>query len=217
MHQGALMTSRRARAALAALAVAAFAAACGTEIPANVVVPGERVDADLAVAQDSASSQLARSSPSTAHTISGSELSLDAKSRAKPRALSYDLTYPPMMRTARVEGTVVAAFVVDTNGRVDMNSVWVISSDHEQFTTAVERALVTTAFDAARVNGKPVRQAIEQPFVFALGMDLLTSKLDWLPDHEAVAVVVPENRRNRGVGEAVPQLTQQRFSFQLDR
>jgi hypothetical protein len=62
-----------------------------------------------------------------------------------------------------------------------------------------------------------VRQAIEQPFVFALGMDLLTSKLDWLPDREAVAVVVPENRRNRGVGEAVPQLTQQRFSFQLDR
>lgn len=79
-------------------------------------------------------------------------------------------TYPAELRTAGVGGQVIASFVVDTTGRVLEGSMRVIESDHALFTAAVAAVLARLEFEPARVDGgRPVRQLIQQPFVFSVG------------------------------------------------
>ena len=46
--------------------------------------------------------------------------------------------YPDMLRSANVEGEVLAQFVVDTTGRADMSTFKVLKSTHDLFTNAVK-------------------------------------------------------------------------------
>ncbi|MFL5561017.1 MAG: TonB family protein [Gemmatimonadaceae bacterium] len=77
--------------------------------------------------------------------------------------------YPAMLRSAGVEGTVLAQFVVDTSGKADMSTFKVLESSHELFTQAVRQALPSYRFFPAEIGGKKVRQVVQQPFTFALG------------------------------------------------
>src|SRR5689334_23852316 len=45
--------------------------------------------------------------------------------------------YPDMLKSANVEGEVLAQFVVDTTGRADMSTFKVLKSSHELFTQSV--------------------------------------------------------------------------------
>jgi protein TonB len=74
--------------------------------------------------------------------------------------------YPDMLRSAGVEGTVLAQFVVDTTGRAETNTFKVLKSDHDQFTQAVRNALPGMRFYPAEVGGRKVKQLVQQPFVF---------------------------------------------------
>jgi protein TonB len=76
--------------------------------------------------------------------------------------------YPSMLREAGIEGTVRLRFVIDTLGRAEPGSVVVLSSTHELFTVAVERAVPRMRFKAAEVRGTRVRQWVEMPLVFSL-------------------------------------------------
>ncbi|HVZ79123.1 MAG TPA: energy transducer TonB [Gemmatimonadaceae bacterium] len=76
--------------------------------------------------------------------------------------------YPEMLRSANVEGEVVASFVVDTTGRADMNTFKVIKSTHDLFTNAVRNALANMHFYPAEIGGHKVKQLVQQPFVFNL-------------------------------------------------
>ena len=49
-----------------------------------------------------------------------------------------DPQYPPMLRSANVVGEVLAQFVVDTAGRVDMSTFHILKSTHDLFTQAVK-------------------------------------------------------------------------------
>lgn len=89
----------------------------------------------------------------------------------KPAAMSsggFGMVYPPELRSARVEGTVLASFVVDTNGQVEMGTFKVLKSDHALFTAAVKEALQSAKYLPAEVEGKRVRQLVQQPFRFSL-------------------------------------------------
>lgn len=77
--------------------------------------------------------------------------------------------YPDMLRTADVEGEVVAQFVVDTTGRADMSEFRVIKSTHNLFTNAVKVTLPQMKFYAAQASGQRVRQLVQMPFQFTLG------------------------------------------------
>jgi len=79
-----------------------------------------------------------------------------------------NLHYPDMLRSASVEGEVLAQFVVDTTGRVDMSTFKVLKSSHEQFTQAVKNALPSMRFYPAEVGGRKVKQLVQQPFTFSL-------------------------------------------------
>ncbi|MBV9879276.1 MAG: energy transducer TonB [Gemmatirosa sp.] len=76
--------------------------------------------------------------------------------------------YPEMLKSANVEGTVMAQFVVDTTGRVEPGSFKVLKSDHDLFTQAVKSALQNMRYLPAEVGGRKVKQLVQQPFQFAL-------------------------------------------------
>jgi protein TonB len=78
------------------------------------------------------------------------------------------MAYPEMLRSAQVEGTVLASFVVDTTGRAEMSTFKVLRSDHELFTNAVKNALPRIRYLPAEVGGRKVKQLVQQPFVFNL-------------------------------------------------
>jgi protein TonB len=76
--------------------------------------------------------------------------------------------YPDMLRSANVEGEVLAQFVVDTTGRADMSSFKVLKSTHDLFTNAVKSSLPQMKFYPAEVGGRKVKQLVQMPFQFNL-------------------------------------------------
>jgi TonB family protein len=76
--------------------------------------------------------------------------------------------YPDMLRSAHVEGTVLAQFVVDTLGHADMSTFKVLKSTHDLFTDAVLKSLPNMRFQPAEVGGKKVKQLLQMPFEFNL-------------------------------------------------
>ncbi len=75
--------------------------------------------------------------------------------------------YPETLRSARVEGTALVQFVVDTAGRVEPGSVKVLKSDHALFSAAVRTALDSMRFVPAETSGRKVRQLVQQLFRFS--------------------------------------------------
>ena len=76
--------------------------------------------------------------------------------------------YPDMLRSANVEGEVLAQFVVDTTGKADMREFKVLKSTHDLFTNAVKASLPNMKFYPAEVGGKKVKQLVQMPFQFSL-------------------------------------------------
>jgi protein TonB len=79
-----------------------------------------------------------------------------------------NLSYPDLLRSAAVEGEVLAQFVVDTTGKVDMSTFKVLKSSHDLFTTAVRQALQRARYYPAEIGGRKVKQLVQQPFNFTL-------------------------------------------------
>jgi hypothetical protein len=90
----------------------------------------------------------------------------DSLSRPQP-------TYPEALLFTGVTGHVLAEFVVDTLGHVELETFGVISSTNPQFTAAVQRVLPDWAYAPAMLNGKRVRQLVQQPFNFVVDSSFL--------------------------------------------
>jgi protein TonB len=76
--------------------------------------------------------------------------------------------YPEMLKSANIEGEVLAQFVVDTTGRAEMATFKVLKSSHDGFTQAVKNVLPNMKFYPAEIGGRKVKQMVQQPFTFAL-------------------------------------------------
>jgi len=76
--------------------------------------------------------------------------------------------YPDMLRSANVEGEVLAQFIVDTTGRAEMGSFKVLKSSHDLFTSAVRQYLQQARFYPAEIGGRRVKQLVQQPYNFTL-------------------------------------------------
>jgi TonB family protein len=81
---------------------------------------------------------------------------------------ALDANYPPLLRDARVTGTVEVRMRVMEDGTVDATSIQVTSSSHEQFNEPTIRAVRTLRFRPAKVNGRPVRVWVELPIQWTL-------------------------------------------------
>lgn len=93
--------------------------------------------------------------------------------------------YPAAERAAGVEATVLAQFIVGTDGQVESGSFRVLSgtimspegkkiavtkpeNDYGPFELAVRDCLPTLRFTPAKRGGEVVRQVVQQPYVFAI-------------------------------------------------
>lgn len=74
--------------------------------------------------------------------------------------------YPPDLLAKRVPGSVIVRFVVDTSGSADVASIQILGATAPQFEESVRAALPRMRFSPARLNGRRVRQLVEQPFRF---------------------------------------------------
>ena len=92
---------------------------------------------------------------------------VDVQARADSGSRPQPL-YPETLLFTGVPGHVLAEFVVDTLGRVELDTFGVISSTNTNFTQAVQRALPDWAYAPAMLNGRRVRQLVQQPFTFVV-------------------------------------------------
>lgn len=92
----------------------------------------------------------------------------EVEKAAAPLGRQREPRYPDILRSQRIEGRVVIAFVVDERGRVEPNSLRVIESAHALFEPAVKAAVLGTRFRPAEWRGRPVRQLVQQAFVFRI-------------------------------------------------
>lgn len=176
--------ARRQRVLFGSVVLLAVAAACGTSIPGNVTSAPSRSPADVALGDAPSASPEAAPVPmpngfrdtvplGVPDTITSTPYFEYQVERPAALRGAMALRYPPVLRTAGVEGEVLASFVVQEDGRVDTSTFRVLGSDHPLFTDAVRTAVVNATYDAAEVGGRRVRQLVQQPFVFALGSSAL--------------------------------------------
>jgi periplasmic protein TonB len=77
-------------------------------------------------------------------------------------------SYPEALRTAGIEGRVVAQFIVDSRGLVESDSVRFLGSDNALFEASVRNVLRRMRFAPAEIAGRKVRQLVQMPFVFTI-------------------------------------------------
>lgn len=76
--------------------------------------------------------------------------------------------YPPLMLSEGVEGTVIVRYVVEINGLADSSSLEIVSATRREFADAVRAAIPYMRFTPARIDERPVKQLVEQPFSFRI-------------------------------------------------
>ena len=76
--------------------------------------------------------------------------------------------YPDSLQASGVEGMVIAQVVVDTTGHVEQGSFVLLESSHRRFTESVREALPNMLFRPAEVNGRRIKQLVQQPFIFRI-------------------------------------------------
>ena len=76
--------------------------------------------------------------------------------------------YPELLRETASGGEVLAQFVVDADGNVEVASLKILKSSHELFAQAVKDMLPQMKFIPAEVKGAKVKQLVQQPFTFAI-------------------------------------------------
>lgn len=77
-------------------------------------------------------------------------------------------TYPEIMLRRQIQGHVVAQYVVDTTGFVDVSTFRVVEATHAEFVRAVRAALPFMRFRPAKMGSRKVAQLVQQPFTFQI-------------------------------------------------
>ena len=99
----------------------------------------------------------------------GNQVYIESLVEERPERLSGPpLVYPDLLRQAQIQGVVVVEAVIDTTGRVEPNSVKIISSPHSGFDQSAKNVVLKSLYRPARVSGRAVRVLIRQPINFQL-------------------------------------------------
>lgn len=74
--------------------------------------------------------------------------------------------YPPLLRDAGVNGEVQVKFRVNEEGRVDAESIEILSTSHEAFGDATRRVVERMRFRPAKVDGRSVKVWVILPITW---------------------------------------------------
>jgi len=164
----------------------------GSLVAAAIVAFACSVQPDSPAAPKQTASRSARGGPTPVNDHQTYfEFQVEQQAKLLPGAPSP--RYPDMLRSAHIEGSVLAQFVVDTTGRPIMDTFKVLKSDHDLFTNAVRNSLPMMRFAPARVGGKAVKQLVQMPFQFSLSHNAATTS----------GVQIPQPSMSRRPGSAV--------------
>jgi protein TonB len=100
--------------------------------------------------------------------VAGETYTSDEVDEQVQRIGGPDPRYPEVMRNIGIEGVVQLRFVVGTNGRVEANSIQVVSSTNKAFEQAAIDVIRQSRFSPAKMRGQPVRQLVQQTVRFSL-------------------------------------------------
>jgi protein TonB len=143
---------------LSVVATTAFALGCAVEKPES---PDHTSQLQPGVVQKTVVGSTRAIEPNDNQTYFEFQLNRPARPRETPH-----LEYPPAMRGSGIGGEVVAQFVVNNTGQVEMSTFKVEKSTGPEFTAVVKGALETLRFDPAVIRGKSVNQLVEWAFQF---------------------------------------------------
>ncbi|MBK6424174.1 MAG: energy transducer TonB [Gemmatimonadetes bacterium] len=106
-------------------------------------------------------------------TIEG-EVFLAAEVDETPQAIDGSACigkFPPVMMSAGIPGKVVLQFIVNTDGRVDVATLKVISSTHKAFEEPARQGITSAGcnFKPGKSRGQPVRVLVQQAVSFKIG------------------------------------------------
>jgi len=82
---------------------------------------------------------------------------------------ALERVYPPSLRDAGVTGETVLQFVINENGRVDPESVEIVSSSNDEFAAAARRIVGSMRFSPAKSRGHTVRVTTTLPVSWTIG------------------------------------------------
>jgi Gram-negative bacterial TonB protein C-terminal len=88
--------------------------------------------------------------------------------QAMPMPYNRGPAYPEDLRQKGREGTVIAEFVVNSNGEPEPSSLRILQSSDPQFALAIYRSLPGWRYVPAKFDGRPVSELVQQPFGFNL-------------------------------------------------
>lgn len=95
-----------------------------------------------------------------------SDIEVDSAASRDPE--SEGPVYPAILMAKGIEGSVLATFIVDITGRPDLDTYIPLEATDSLFAKAVRDALPRMKFRPAKINDKPVRQLVEQRFMFKI-------------------------------------------------
>ena len=93
---------------------------------------------------------------------------IDVDSAAERDPLSAAPLYPKEMLARNIEGSATMRFVIDSTGLIDLGTIAVMASTHDDFVKAVKDAMPRMRFRPAQRGSTAVRQLVEQPFKFEI-------------------------------------------------
>jgi len=106
--------------------------------------------------------------PPVSESAKGAYFEFQVTREARPRADSPRPRYPDELRSANVEGEVLAQFVVNEDGQAIPETLKILKTSNDLFTESVRKALPAMQFEAAQSNGRNVKQLLQMPFTFSL-------------------------------------------------
>lgn len=123
------------------------------------------------------SSRIVEDAPATPESEGDSVMTvLQVDSAAARYDDSAAPSYPPRLLERRIEGAVGIQYVVDTTGHADTSSIIILSATHEDFAKSVRSTLPLMRFRAAMMNGRKVRQLVQQMFAFRIDTSLIAQQ-----------------------------------------
>lgn len=141
------------------IAILATATACSSRVASNLLSPANGSSVATAVPVTGDNYPTAETPPYFDFQVTN-PVSVAAGAKGP--------VYPAGLRAAKKQGQVLAQFVVNVDGAVDVKSIKILKTDDEQFSASVRTALVDMRFTPASLNGRAVRQLVQQPFVFSI-------------------------------------------------
>ncbi|HEX5438620.1 MAG TPA: TonB family protein [Gemmatimonadaceae bacterium] len=147
----------------------AFATALRQAITATrEMTPASMASADRAgsVDQDSIPAPVYGATRALPSSPEKTYYSFQVETQAQPLEGNPAPAYPAALQAAHTDGQVLAEFVVDTTGRVDMTTFKVTMATDERFVEALMQVLPRWRFRPAETAGHRVRQFIQMPLTF---------------------------------------------------